>query len=144
MGDPSSKHRSPLSRRAACWSAVAGGRYGRGSDDREKVAAQVPALGAQPQKRCPSPPCAIALQASRLSRWPTECPAVFSCCTRPMRTPRNKEEQWLNGESTSPTLCGTRLGFPPCSGREGQFDPQRRAPPHLRWKGHRTLPKLDN
>jgi hypothetical protein len=42
------------------------------------------------------------------------------------------------------TRCGTGLGIGSCSGREWQFDSERRAPADLRSKVYRTVQKLHN
>src|SRR5437773_1786263 len=56
----------------------------------------------------------------------------------------NRNKQPPNRGSWAATLLGTGLGFPSCSGREWQFDSERRAPADLRSKVYRTIEKLHN
>src|SRR5437762_12165951 len=56
----------------------------------------------------------------------------------------NREKPPPNRGSRAATLLGTGLGFPSCSGREWQFDAERRAPADLRSKVYRTVMKLHN
>src|SRR2546429_4413991 len=56
----------------------------------------------------------------------------------------NREKTPPNRGSCAATLLGTGLGFPSCSGREWQFDSERRAPADLRSKVYRTVEKLHN
>src|SRR5437879_13698284 len=56
----------------------------------------------------------------------------------------NREKQPPNRGSCAATLLGTGLVFPSCSGREWQFDSERRAPADLRSKVYRTVQKLHN
>src|SRR5216683_5579452 len=73
-----------------------------------------------------------------------ECWAVSACCIHSKRLWHNKEVQSPSKQSNAAAPLRTGLGFPSCSGREWQFDSERRAPADLRSKVYRTVQKLHN
>src|SRR5258708_22067756 len=73
-----------------------------------------------------------------------ECSDVSACCIHSTRLWHSKEVQSPSEQSSAAAPLRTGLGFPSCSGREWQFDSERRAPADLRSKVYRTIQKLHN
>src|SRR5260370_3487220 len=87
---------------------------------------------------------APAQQALPVPPWPTECSDVSACCIHSKRLSHNKGVQSPSKHSNAAAPLRTGLFFPSCSGREWQFDSERRAPADLRSKVYRTVQKLHN
>src|SRR6266852_4664059 len=73
-----------------------------------------------------------------------ECSDVSACCIHSTRLWRSKQGQSPSEQSNAAAPLRTGLFFPSCSGREWQFDSERRAPADLRSKVYRTVQKLHN
>src|SRR3989454_1583989 len=128
----------------ACCRAAAVAQSVRQLDGWERAAARTGAPGVGPQIHHLLPGGAAALQALPVPPWPRECSAVSACCIHPTRLWHNREVQSPSERSSAGAPLRTGLGFSSCSGREWQFDSERRAPADLRSKVYRTVQKLHN